>query len=149
MLGSRSIRRCRSFAAPGLNKSSHRSCETTPRIPSTRTPTTNSLLKIICRVGPARFERRPTKKRVHPMFWGDSNKGDEVRRFHPEGMSAISRGLSVRDTPGTTAQKGDWHPEGMLASSECLPSSRGSHPFRMKTGLRRSSLPNESPQNIR
>ena len=25
---------------------------------------------------------------------------DEVRRSHPEGMSAISRGLSVRDTPG-------------------------------------------------
>ena len=65
------------------------------------------------------------------MFLGDSNEGDEVRRFHPEGMSAISRGLSVRDTPGTTAQKGDLHPEGMLASSECLPSSRGSHPFRM------------------
>ena len=62
---------------------------------------------------------------VHPRFGGDSNAGDEVRRFHPEGMPAISRGLSVRDTPGTTAQKGELHPEGMLASSECLPSSRG------------------------
>ena len=62
---------------------------------------------------------------VQPMFGGDSNEGDEVRRFHPEGMPAISRGLSVRDTPGATAQKGDWHPEGMQASSECLPISRG------------------------
>ena len=68
---------------------------------------------------------RSSRKMVHPRFWGDSNEGDEVRRFHPEGMSAISRGLSVRDTPGTTAQKGDLHPEGMLASSECLPISRG------------------------
>ena len=36
--------------------------------------------------------------------------------FDPEGMSAISRGLSVRDTPGTKPSKGDLHPEGMLAS---------------------------------
>ena len=69
--------------------------------------------------------QRGSQIRVHPMFGGDSNEGDEVRRFHPEGMPAISRGLSVRDTPGTTAQKGDLHPEGMLASSECLPISRG------------------------
>ncbi len=63
------------------------------------------------------------RRTVHPLFWGDSNVGDEVRRFHPEGMPAISRGLSVRDTPGTTTQKWDLHPEGMLASSECLPIS--------------------------
>ncbi len=50
------------------------------------------------------------------MFWGDSHERDEVRRFDPEGMSAISRGLSVRDTPGVQPSKGDLHPEGMLAS---------------------------------
>ncbi len=66
------------------------------------------------------------------MFWGNSNVRGEVPRFHPEGMSAISRGLSVRDTPGAKPSNGDLHPEGMLASSECLPVSRGWHPFRMQ-----------------
>ena len=66
------------------------------------------------------------------MFWGESNEGDEVRRFHPEGMSAMSRGLSVRDTPGAKISRLDLHPEGMLASSECLPVLRGWHPFRMQ-----------------
>ncbi len=60
---------------------------------------------------------------AHPMFWGDSNERDEVCRFHPEGMPAISRGLCVRDTPGAQPPKGDLHPEGMRASSECLPVS--------------------------
>ncbi len=66
------------------------------------------------------------------MFEGESKGREEVGRFDPEGMSAISRGLSVRDTPGATTQKGDLHPEGMLASSGCLPISRGWHPFRMQ-----------------
>ena len=66
------------------------------------------------------------------MFWGDSNERDEARRFDPEGMSAISRGLSVRDTPGTKTSRLDLHPEGMLASSGCLPVSQGWHPFRMQ-----------------
>ena len=43
---------------------------------------------------------------VHPMFWGDSHERDEARRFDPEGMSAISRGLSVRDTPGAHHRQG-------------------------------------------
>ena len=47
----------------------------------------------------------------------DSSETADAVCFHPEGMSAISRGLSVCDTPGTTAQKGDLHPEGMLAGS--------------------------------
>ena len=36
---------------------------------------------------------------------GDSNERNEVRRFHPAGMSAMSRGLSVRDTPGAKSPK--------------------------------------------
>ena len=36
--------------------------------------------------------------------------------FDPEGMSAMSRGLSVRDTPGVQSLNGYLHPEGMLAS---------------------------------
>ena len=58
------------------------------------------------------------------MFFGeiqDSSERDEDRRFHPEGMSAISRGLSVRDTPGTKAPKFVLHPEGMLAGFQCQP----------------------------
>ena len=66
------------------------------------------------------------------MFWGDSIERDEVHHFDPEGMSAISRGLSVRDTPGAKTSILDLHPEGMLASSECLPVLRGWHPFRMQ-----------------
>ena len=65
-------------------------------------------------------------------FGGQSNERNAVRRFHPEVMSAINRGLSVCDTPGAKPTSGDWHPEGMLASSECLPVSRGWHPFRMQ-----------------
>ena len=61
----------------------------------------------------------PPKYRFIRFFGGDSSERNEVRRFHPEGMSAISRGLSVCDTPGTEAQNGDLHPEGMLAGSRC------------------------------
>ena len=68
---------------------------------------------------------------VHPMFGGESGERDEVRHFDPEGMSAMSRGLSVRDTPGAKTSRLDLHPEGMRASSECLPVLRGWHPFRM------------------
>ena len=35
-------------------------------------------------------------------------------------------------TPRCEANVGDLHPEGMLASSECLPIPRGWHPFRMQ-----------------
>ena len=69
---------------------------------------------------------------IHQKFFWGANEWDEVRRFHLEGMSAISRGLSVRDTPGTKPSKADLHPEGMLASSECLPVLRCWHPFRMQ-----------------
>ena len=51
----------------------------------------------------------------------DSRQTDEVVRFHPAGISAISRGLSVRDTPGEVSSKWDLHPEGMLAGSGCPP----------------------------
>ena len=63
---------------------------------------------------------------------GDPNERDEVRRFDPEGMSAMSRGLSVRDTPGAKPSRGDLHPEGMLASTGCLPVTQRWHPFRMQ-----------------
>ena len=53
------------------------------------------------------------------VFGGATGERDKVRLFHPERMSAISRGLSVRDTPGAKGSKWDWHPEGMLAGSPC------------------------------
>ena len=59
--------------------------------------------------------------RVHPTFWGDSSGAGEVVGFHPEGISEISRGLSVRDTPGRESSKWDLHPEGMLAGSRRQP----------------------------
>ena len=37
--------------------------------------------------------------------------------FHPAGITAISRGLSVRDTPDRESSRGGLHPEGMLAGS--------------------------------
>ncbi len=55
------------------------------------------------------------------MFWGDSRERDEIGRFHPTGMSAISRGLSVRDTPGVQPLRGGLHPEGMLAGFQYQP----------------------------
>ena len=51
----------------------------------------------------------------------DSRQTEEVIGFHPEGITAISRGLSVRDTPGEVSSKWDLHPEGMLAGSGCPP----------------------------
>ncbi len=41
-------------------------------------------------------------KRVHPRFLGDHSleQTEVCPILHPEGMPAISRGLSVRDTPG-------------------------------------------------
>ena len=60
---------------------------------------------------------------VHPRFWGDDDFSETgaVVSFHPAGITAISRGLSVRDTPGCESSKGDLHPEGMRASSPCQP----------------------------
>ena len=147
----------------------------------------------ISNAAPRRFTvRRWFKTRFIRCFGGESNERYAVRRFHPEGMPAISsllnkdcwegeapaepqetsdiphtsgsagaspslfqqavsRGLSVCDTPGAKPTTGDWHPEGMLASSECLPVPRGWHPFRMQPsfvqplpGVSLRSTPGES-----
>ena len=66
-------------------------------------------------------KRSPVRGSVPPTFWGDSNERDAVRRFHPAGITAISRGLSVRDTPGGEFLNRDLHPEGMLAGFRCQP----------------------------
>ena len=60
---------------------------------------------------------------VHPTFWGDDDfsEADAVVGFHPAGISAISRGLSVRDTPGGESTKWVLHPEGMRASFQRQP----------------------------
>ena len=60
---------------------------------------------------------------VHPKFWGEDDfiQADAIAGFHPEGISEISRGLSVRDTPGAVSSKWDLHPEGMLAGFGCPP----------------------------
>ena len=52
---------------------------------------------------------------------GSQRMEEIVVGFHPEGITAISRGLSLRDTPGGEATKWDLHPEGMLADSICQP----------------------------
>ncbi len=51
------------------------------------------------------------------LFGGiaDSSRMNNAFGFHPEGITEISRGLSVRDTPGGKSSKWDLHPEGMLA----------------------------------
>ena len=70
-----------------------------------------------------RDRRTQFKKKVHPRIWGDDDFSETgaVVSFHPAGITAISRGVSVRDTPGCESSKGDLHPEGMRASSPCQP----------------------------
>ncbi len=48
----------------------------------------------------------PPRIRVHPMFWGGRTNWRETNddlSLHPEGMSAISRGLSEATPPETEA----------------------------------------------
>ena len=86
------------------------------------------------------------------MFSGDSfgERWTTATGLDPEGMSAISRGLSVRDTPGREEfGQTDLHPEGMparfsLAGIGNLPASlQDANPFARihDRGCRRRSTP--------
>ena len=81
--------------------------------------------------------QHPFERPAHPMFGGllVSRRVNEVVGFHPAGISAISRGLSVRDTPGRKSRngicilKGCWQVSNVRQIEPCW------HPFRIQNTL--------------
>ena len=74
--------------------------------------------------------------RVHPLFWGIGSGSGEVskcRRLHPEGITAISRGVEQSDTPGSDGTEWICILEGCQLRNQAANAQGCWHPFRMRT----------------